>query len=232
MLWRSSIPAFCILSHGFNVEPILLGTIVQNLNNVVGFDLITTSPSCFEGSNVIQYGGTTSGASGTTEYEWEGRSTLNVTITLDTRVLQSCALFHNVALHEIVHSVLGPDHNEDPTSIMGMKVMLNNQRQVIQDVPYMGLSQRDVEDLRASYPSSDYTMYLTQMDTAEFQPKKQTTTTYKNYEFPLTNPSSHVSGSNRYHTRDAISIPSSPLARKYNYWLLKHWALKRKIKLG
>lgn len=230
MLWLSSIPAFCILKKGFNVDPLLLDTVLTNVNNAVGFDLVTSVPDCFEGANVIQYGATTSGASGTTNYEWRGEQTINVTVTIDTRVLQSCALFHNVALHEVLHTVLGPEHNDDPTSIMGMSVMINQHRQVIQDIPYMGLSSRDVLDLQRVYPVSAYTLYLTQVDKDEFRPKSRTATTYSSYEFPSLNPSSHVSGSNRYHTRDAISIPTSTLPRKYNYWLLKHWALKYKLK--
>lgn len=201
------IPPFCLVTNSFGVDLNLVETVFTNINNILNNETLVLMSKCQDNYNTITWGPTLSGASGTTTRQVKDNQLISADVTIDVRVLQSCGVFFNVFLHEMLHA-LGLEHNKDRNSIMGQLVMLTSKRQVVQDIEYRSFSLSDIRGIQAL----------------------GTNTVTPEFIFPSLNPSVHVSGSMKYYREDFIDIPNTPDNSKYRWWHLKDWFIKHCLK--
>jgi hypothetical protein len=205
--WSSDIPPFCLQDNGYKIIPGLIEGIFEQYNNLLGFDAFwfddrTNNDSC----NYMRFGPTATGATGVTTYKIEDGQVLSADVTIDTRITQSCGLFHNVLLHELAH-VLGMQHNKFAGSIMNFAVALYPNMSIIQQVEYASLSGEDIAYLQFLYDSQRFQYIFTH---------------------PSVQPFSHISGKSSYRLYSSIPMPTSKSNRKHDYWHFNEWALERK----
>ncbi len=202
-LWDGPIPAFCIQSNGYTPTQIIMTTVFWNLNFALNENIFTLTDQCNDSSlvtNVISFGPTSTGATGRTDFFWARGRISYVEVTIDTRILQTCGLFHNVFLHEMSH-VIGMKHNKIEGSIMNFAVALDKFYNVIQYVDYK---------------------YLSVFDIAYIQMLRGATAHVFSYVPPNLSSHWHVSGTSRYVTNHTLAIPQTSDNQKDNYWILNH----------
>ena len=110
---------------------------------------------------------------------------IGCSITLNACNLQTAAAFYNVLLHELLH-VVGLDHPVDITeeSVMGYRVSVNEEGEIIYDDRYSSVSLYDIQDI----------FYIIMRD---FPNKKLPNYRYISKYEPLYPPSRHISGNNK-----------------------------------
>jgi hypothetical protein len=110
---------------------------------------------------------------------------IGCSITLNACNLQTAAVFYNVLLHELLH-VVGLDHPVDISeeSIMGYRVSVNEEGEILYDDRYSSVSLYDIQDI----------FYIIMRD---FPNKKLPNYRYISKYEPLYPPSRHISGNNK-----------------------------------
>lgn len=206
MFWPGGIPVFCLLSNGYDVYPNIIATVTQNLNLLLLSEVFKIIPSCDicnenQACNTLEFGPTSSGASATTTYKINMGSILKVSVVIDTRIVQSAGLFHNVLLHEFVH-VLGFQHNYTVGSIMNFTVKIRADYSVIQKVDFVGLHHLDIASIQSLNNYSQWS-YL--------------------YKFPKIRAYHHVSGKSKYILPETCPILQTKDNLVSKYWKFKPW---------
>ena len=110
---------------------------------------------------------------------------IGCSITLNACDLQTSAAFYNVLLHELLH-VIGLEHPVDinEESVMGYRVSINEEGEILYDDRYSSISLHDVQDI----------FYIISRD---FPDKKLPNYRYNAKYEPLYSPSRHISGNNK-----------------------------------
>lgn len=197
--WSKIVLEFCILLSKYDVNVNLIRNVFANINNAVGEDVLLLLSKCSNESNLIKFEPTVSGAVGTTTYDMRANQDIfGANVTIDVRLAQSCGLFTNVLLHEMMHAV-GLQHNNDTTSIMYMKVLLSPSMEVIQNVAYLPISRSDVRRLCRNITKCLLFSHI----------------------YPEDSSMSHISASHVYMLPVTIKLPRTKYNSKKYFWRKK-----------